>query len=411
MYSKLKQKIFSSERVTGGGYLLTNIIANGSVLLITLLVAGFYSKTDFGYFSLIFAYFSLLISIFTLGLDSAMLRFYFDDINHNKLLKVINTIWIKSNIILTFVAFFLSAILIYFNILKISYIDAILCIASASLNARVRIEQNYSVALRNVLLYGKIILINKLSLSILIGICILLNSKRFGLFILLSSIISFIPVFLNLKFSNKPDRVLNRNILKYSLPLTIGTISLFGSSYGYNILVSPFVKIEDIGVLNLFIQISSIYILITNSLAISYVPKFLTQAKLSLETACKNYYYYIALNSIVTIIPLFIFSLLIFTFLKNGEFSDYAYLIYIFLPLLFFFSFKAIPSGVLSFFKLSNKDLFLNIMSVVIGLIISYIFTKKYGISGAIISLALSFLIQIIFYSVFLINKFDVFKK
>ena len=182
--------------------------------------------------------------------------------------------------------------------------------------------------------------------------------------------------------------------------MSINTFGNLGYSYGFNVLISPFLSLSQLGILNIFTQLSSIASMTINALNNGYIPRFYREYVLRQKGAVVNYFKYISQNSIPIVFVVFIIGLLYkyMTFETNNDYSYIALLIYCFG--IFLYSFKSIGSNIMVINGETMKISMITILTSVVNITMGVVFTKLYGFWGSIISLSSGYIIQVIAFNI-----------
>ncbi|WP_153638092.1 lipopolysaccharide biosynthesis protein [Prolixibacter sp. NT017] len=410
----LKNKLnqISNSRKLGLEFLIYNIIGNIFTFLLNLILPFLLSTDNYGYFALLFSIYNLGAAFFTFGLNVSIIKFTVrKNENENTLLDSLIS-WA----IVTFIPLVILIIISYYltsnNILHTSFKALVLVVFASSLISIQRIVLSYHIATESIKKYGVLFISNKIIQFIpIILVALLFSNSTFinvlpYLFLLQSfTLISFILISERRDIFHRLSSKKNIfKIIKFTLPLSVNTFGSFGYSYGFNVFISPFLTLSQLGILNIFNQLSSIASITINALNNGYIPTFYRNFPDRPKQAIIDFLKYIFQNSLPLIIIVFIVGFAYKTISLNSN-SDYSIiLLTIYCIGVFLYAFKAIGSNILIIEGKTMRTSTITIFTSVINITMAIIFTKYFGFFGCITSLSIGYILQSMVFNYVLLN-------
>jgi len=409
LYKELKNKfqIIFNTRKRGIEFLFFNITGNTFTFLLNLTLPFFLTSDSYGYFALFFSLFNLGAAIFTFGLDSTIIKFTVEKEYGKSILAISFISWLILTLILIPVLGFISYYITKFLYFKISFYATLVIIIASALIALQRVVLAYYIGKESNKRYGILFITNKVIQFLFIFI-IALTFKNDSFLIslpylfLLQSIVVLIYILITEKdnfFTIIPAKFDIIKIIKFSLPLSLNTIGGVGFSYGFNVLISPFLTLGQLGILNIFTQLSSVASMAINALNNGHISRFYKGFSENPKMAIFNYFKYILLN----VIPIFllVFAMGVFyKFLSYKEIDDYSLLaLLIYCIGILFYSFKSIGFNILIINGKTLKISIITVVASIINIALAIFVTKLFGFIGCIVSLAFGYFLQVVVFN------------
>lgn len=403
---KLKNKLLEvlKNRKKGFEFLFYNILGNVFTFILNFSLPFFLTADGYGYFALIFSVFNLGAAFFTFGFDATIIKFSVDNSKGDNLLKNCLLAWAILTLISLTVLLIISYYLTTLDLFEITFFSLIQVLFASSLISFQRIVLSYYIGKEEIKKYGIIFLLNKIIQFLLFLITVIFINNVIilalfpTLFLLQSILIIFTVLYIERKriFELHSSKSEVLKLIKFTLPLSINTFGNFGYSYGFNVIVSPFLSLSQLGVLNIFNQLSSIASMTINALNNGYLPLFYRDLTTKSKDAISYYFKYIAQNSIPIIIIVFIIGF-IYKFLSFENNSDYSYItLLIYCIGIFLYSFKSIGSGILI---MKGKTMNISLITVItsgLNILMAILITQHFNFMGCVISLSLGYIIQVL---------------
>lgn len=404
IYNKLLQNEENKNDLT---YLISNIVGFGIPFLQNFILAYFLDVNIYGDIVIFFAIFSTLTVIFTFGYDNLIIRYFFDENYSDKKLLIndVLIIWSLTGIFFVFIFVFVG--LVYYNLISIkgfSFVpDFIFLILSSFIFSSFTIFQAYYIAQIKPKNYFLNLVISKFLIFVVTILFIYHYSYLFlSIAYLLVSIIIFILLaFSEVRLPIKFNKGRLKEMFSFSYPLFIRSLSGFGFSHGFKLILGAFISPTSLAIYNLGSQFSSIYYLLTSAFLQSLNPRAYSALnnKFS-QSSLKFYYKKLIPISLLILFSLFIFAIIFFNYFKNGSYIKSLNV----LPLLLLGQFILLITSynfvIISFKK---KTIYLTISSL-IGTFISIISLpltlRFFDIIGAALSIFLGYI------SIFIIMRY-----
>lgn len=417
--SESKIRKILSERRNGLQFLIYNLFGNGLTLLLNFVLPLYLTAVGYGKFALLYALFNLFTAIFTFGLDSSVLKFSLDKNERANVVGQCFFVWLK----LSFLAFLLIAPLTWVcavqNILKVSFQASMITIVSAFLISFQRIMLYYYIAKSEVKKYGLLFVFNKVFqfLIFVLAVAVFSEEKSFGLMPILFFIQSVATVLLILFLERKsvrfslPKKEELKSLTKFTIPLSLETFGNIGYSYGFNLLISPFLSLSQIGILNIYTQFGSIVSMTSGALNNGYLPKFFRHVESNFRVTVKKYYIYILTNAIIITLGVFLLGIF-YKYLADSVNEEYSILLlFVYLMGILFYSFKSIGSSYLIIQSKTMKIAAITIISSVLNIGFGMIITHVWGFAGCIFSLSIGYGLQMLFFNFNTLKRYLIEKK
>lgn len=419
--NKLIDKVLNilKSRKEGFEFLFYNVSGNIFTLLLNLTLPFVLNANGYGYFALVFSIFNLGAAFFTFGLNSTILKFSIENKYKKNTLLTCLTSWAILAFLFTLILLAPSYLITKYSVIDITFLSLILTLLSSAFISIQRILLSFYIGIEAKRKYGLVFVLNKLiQFAIVFLAAILVTNEMFSfilpcLLLLQSAIIVAVILFKERKliFNGSVHMKDIHETIKFTLPLSINTFGNLGYSYGFNVLISPFLSLSQLGVLNVFTQLYSIASMTINALNIGYIPRFYKEYALNQKNAVIKYFKYILQNSTPIILMVFIAGLIYkyMTFETNEDYSIMALLVYCIG--IFLYSFKSIGNNILIILGKTIKISIITVVTSVVNVIMGIVFTKFYGFLGCIISLSLGYIIQVIAFNIVSIRLYLPFMK
>jgi len=403
---KLKYKFLDiiKNRKKGFEFLLYNISGNVFTFILNFSLPFFLTADGYGYFALIFSIFNLGAAFFTFGFDATIIKFSIEKSTRGILLKNCFIAWIILTLISLIFLILFSYLITKLDIFEISFFSLIQVLFASSLISFQRIVLSYYIGTEEIKKYGLIFLFNKIIQFLLFLLTsiyannILILSLFPKLLLIQSVLVLFVVLFIErnkiLNIHSSKSEV--HRLIKFTLPLSINTFGNFGYSYGFNVIVSPFLSLSQLGILNIFNQLSSIASMTINALNNGYLPLFYRELASKSKNAISFYFKYIAQNSIPIIIVVFSIGI-IYKYLSFETDSDYSFItLLIYCIGIFLYSFKSIGSGILIMRGETMRISLITVITSSFNILIAIVITQHFNFFGCVISLSLGYIIQVL---------------
>ncbi len=412
LFYRLKGMLNS--RSNGIRFLIYNVSGNAFTLSLNLILPFLLTSDSYGYFVLVFSVFNLLVAIFTFGLDSTIIKFSIEAADNKKILLTSFLSWTK--LALPAFLLFIPVILIltYFRILDIDNKSLFVILISSAMMALQRITLSYYIGLEATKKYGTLFTFNKIiQFIIIVGASYLFSLQRFlnilPLLFLFQSLIVLSIIFFNefkIFAAKRPTNSEIKEITRFTLPLTINTFGNLGYSYGFNVFVSPFLSLSQLGVLNIFNQFANISNMTLNALNNGYIPKFYTNFNVNAPKAIDSYFKYISLNTLL-ILAISLMAGIIYRQISYANDSDYTILaLFVFFVGIFFYSYKSIGSNILIIKALTMRTSVITLWSSALNILIGILLTKFFGFMGCIVGLSIGYTVQVFAFNMITISMY-----
>lgn len=421
IFSKTSLKIGKvlSERKQGLHFLIYNLSGNGLTLLMNFVLPFFLTAAGYGKFALFYALYNLLTAIFTFGLDSTILKFSLDKKGHSNVVIRSFFVWL----LLSFLAFLLIVPITWYcsshGILKASFGAAMMTIVSAFIVSFQRIILFYYIAKSEIKKYGILFVFNKVAqfLVFVLPVVVLMEEKSVTLMpylFLAQSVLTFLLIlYLERKqlILSLPTKIETKALIKFTLPLSFETFGNIGYSYGFNLLISPFLSLSQLGILNIYTQLGNIISMTSGAFNNGYLPRFFLHLEENFKETVKKYYVYIRMNT--SLITACVFALgVAYKYLTDSSKEDYTVLmLLVYLIGIFVYSFKSIGSSYLIIKSKTMKIALITIITSVLNIGIGMIITKHFGFEGCIFSLSIGYCLQMFLFNFEVIKKYLTEKK
>ncbi|MDD5254389.1 MAG: flippase [Candidatus Nanoarchaeia archaeon] len=366
----------------------------------------------YGMISTGLAAFSILSTIALLGLDYAVTRyvsFYNQKAKSERLTSTIKSalgITTITSIILGVVLFVFSdqiAVSLFHvpalsNVLKIfSFAIPLASIRNIFLAAARGFKKiEYEVYSKNLL--ENISRIIFTIIAIIIGSNLIGISVAYVLGILISLILSF---YLSEKLISiireKSNISMSKELLTYSIPLTVSTIFILFTMWIDTLMIGFFRTMSEVGVYNAVMPLSQMMHIFTMALVSLFLP-VITEfyARDQTNEIGKTYKVMLKWTAMVNIFFLFLFIFFpsqILTILFGQSYAIGKTALIIISLGYFIYSFSLVSFQVLITFKKTLPIMYISIITTLINVVLNYFLIPKMGIDGAAISTSVSFVI------------------
>jgi O-antigen/teichoic acid export membrane protein len=188
-------------------------------------------------------------------------------------------------------------------------------------------------------------------------------------------------------------------LTKFTLPLSLETFGNIGYNYGFNLLISPFLSLSQIGILNIYTQFGSIVSMTSGALNNGYLPRFFRQIESNFRVTVKKYFIYILTNAVIITFCVFFLGIF-YKYLADSVNEEYSILLLVvYLMGILCYSFKSIGSSYLIIQSKTIKIAVITIVSSVLNIGLGMISTYVWGFAGCIVSLSIGYGLQMLFFN------------
>lgn len=283
LYSLLSQvrnpKLYSASII----YLLASFVGYGISFVQNFSFAFFLSVEFFGKVTILFSLFSTLYILFTLGLNSVVMRFFFDKkyaANERQFVSTIVVIWFFLGLCLCLLLIALGYFLILQrHFLLIDFYSEFLPILFGSfLFSFIEIFICFFIVKEEPLKYAISLVASRLTIFLLLHAAIYFfqeSSFHFALSILFSGLTQFVIAFVIFRVYpvGEIDRSHVKEVTLYSLPLMLYALGGIGYSHGYRIVISNWLSLSNFAIFSFTAQVTQIYYLTASSSVTGFYPK------------------------------------------------------------------------------------------------------------------------------------------
>ena len=360
------------------------------------------STGEYGTVDLILTYISLFVPVISIQQEMATFRYLIDSRENEKEKENVISVSFKNS--LSRMIFFVIIYFIIFSFIKIKFkyyiiINISICIFS---NLFLQIARglgknsNYSIAS---FITGLITFISNILLICILKIGakgILISMSVANLICIIYLVLSLkIYKYINLQINNKK---MKKEMLKYSIPLVINSISWWFINVSDRTIISIFMGVTANGIYAVSTKFPSIVTSISNIFNLSWTES----AAIHINDDDRNDFF---TNVSETILRLFsclcmgiiAFLPFVFNIIIGKNYNDSYNYIPIFLVGTLSNCIVMVYSAIYIAKKMTNKVASTSIMSAIINIAINIIFIKKIGLYAAAISTALAYFIMMIY--------------
>ncbi|MDD5178614.1 MAG: flippase [Candidatus Nanoarchaeia archaeon] len=366
----------------------------------------------YGLISTGLAVFGILGAIALFGLDVAVTRYvsyYSEKANHSRISGTIKSALTISTItsIIAGVLLFVFSNKIALSVFHNSDVTVILQVFAFAIplsvlrNIFLAVTRGFKVMKYDV--YSKSLAEN-ISRIVFTVIAIILGTQLLGisvayvLGILISLVLAFF--FSEKLFSlikSKESIPMKKELLTYSVPLTISTILMLFVLWMDTIMIGFFRTMSEVGIYNAVMPTSQLMHIFTMAVVGLFLPVLSSLYSAdSLEEISSLYKTVIKWVAMINIIPLFIFIFFpsqVLSILFGAEYSIGGTSLLILSIGFFIYSFSLIAYQILIIFKKTNWVMWISLITMLINFILNYVLIPKMGIDGAAIATSVSFVI------------------
>lgn len=357
------------------------------------------STKEYGFFDLITTTITLVIPIITIMLDNGVYRFLLDSNDENTKKEIISTSFftVMTNLLVSSILF----IVIFNTYLDLNFKYAILfqiiftIISNMFLQIVRGLRRNIIYSINGVLVTLVTIITNIICLKYFkFGVGSLIYSNIFANIVSIIYLTYKVKIFTYLKF-NLINKVLNRNMIKYSIPLIPNAISWWVMNVSDRFIINKYMDVSANGIYAIANKLPAILTLVNFVFYLAWQESAIT----SYKSKDKNVFYTNMFQNYMkiqfgSIIMLLGFTHLILKFMIDPKFYEaYKYIPFLYIGTLFY-SFSSFY-GV--FYDSSKNTIGSSITSIVgalFNIMFNIIMLPKYGLQAASISTAVSFFIM-----------------
>lgn len=403
-----------SERKQGLQFLAFNLTGNGLTLLMNFILPLFLTAAGYGTFALLYALYNLLTAVFTFGLDSSILKFSLDKKEHSNVVIRSFLAWI----VLSFFAFIVIIPIVWYtteySILKATFGAAMITIGAAFIVSFQRIILFYYIAKAEIKKYGILFVFNKVAQIIffILPVVILSEEKSITilpfLFLSQSALTLLLILYLERKLLRTPAHgpFKLKELIKFSLPLSLETFGNIGYSYGFNLLISPFLSLSQLGLLNIYTQLGNIVSMTSGAFNNGYLPRFFQHLGENFKGTVKKYFDYILMNASIFTAGVMALGAVYF-YLTDHEMRESTMLmLLVYLFGIFSYSFKSIGSSYLIIQSKTMTIALITLTTSILNICLGMINTYYFGFEGCILSLSIGYFLQMFLFNFEVIKKY-----
>ena len=392
------------------GELLKNTLILGlgqmTTMLISLILLPLYtvylSPSEYGFIDLFITYIALLIPIMTIQLDRSAFRYLVEarDDNIKKIKIISTTIFTVSYVVTLCLTLYLIAGLFfniqYFSIIPFTIVSAVY---SGLLLQIARGLGRNSVFAKGSIVSG----LTTLTATLLLVVWQKLGIPGMLISITLSNVVSATYIFFALKLHklikySAQDKSINREMIKYSLPLVPSVLSWWIINVSDRTIISLFLGIAANGIY----AVANKYALIFMAIYSVFDMSWTESASLHINSKDKDQFFTRIYNTNLRLFgslgAILIAAIsIIFPIFTADQFSESYNYIPILVIAAFFNSIVAMFSVVYIAKKLTNKVLATSITAATINLVVNLLLIKFIGLYAAGISTLIAFFAMAIF--------------
>lgn len=383
-------------------YTLSNILVKATSFCVPLILAYFYSESEYGIISLGYAYLNFFSLFFTFGFCESIQRFYYELKQNNKE-DIFGNI-IVSNLFLVLLFSVLFILLYFFTniftelpvniflmVIFIGYLKALQSMGLSFLQMEKQSSQYVGISIFSVMLdvFLMIVFVCFVRLPI---------EYRFISLVFCNSIsVVFILIYIK-GLVKRPTKILNKKfiqIIKFAFPCMLLPVMSWLLTTSDKIVMSKFETMTNLGIYSFCFSISQIPAIIQQGFITAYTPVFYSEYEnvkkiRSIQTLFIKFYALILL----------VFFLFINVFFKHVKIFEKYENGLVFLPFfilsMFFSSISSMNNLHLTYNYKTKITLLITSVSGVITLVLNFYLIKAYGMLGAAISVMTSMMLQML---------------
>lgn len=391
-------------------------------LLITIISTRIMSPSDFGIANIILIIINILMMVSMGGTDQSFIRFFHESDDKKKVKMMRNSLF--SSILLSLI---LTALLIYVNRFFEIFTGSTIVYIVILIGTIIQIIYRMSITVirmeGNGLAYSQSEIINKI--FILISFCIFsFFNKENYLILVISTLAGFLGAsfyamkkssifWTNIYSYRKEDKTIFRKDIdikeyyKYGIPLMITTTITLIFQATDRIILGIYVNPEDLGMYSAAMKLISL-LMVTQIIFSNYwVPLSYKKRKEGNENKLFKRIFEIVSFSMIFLGFLVILMKDVIVKILGNEYGESANLIpyLVFLPI--FYTLSEITSVSINFMKRTNLHIVISITTFIFNIVFCIFLVKNFGVIGASISSASSYLLFYILRSYFGVKSLD----
>lgn len=366
------------------------------------LYTSYLSTEDYGNVDLINTYITLLVPIVTLQLEQAVFRFLIDARNNEEKKSIIITNIFKNLFLHSTI--YIAIILIINDFLKLDYKYFLVSNVIAVMFSSICLQIARGLGKTKIYSYGSVIS-GVLAVTLNVILIVFLKMNAIGILIsnLAANIICFVFLFIKLKinkylkFNKKIDKIINKEMYRYSLPMIPNSISWWVVNTADRTIVSLCLGLSYNGIYSISHKFSNIYILLYNLFNLSWTES----VSLHIDDSDSKEYLTKMINKMFILfssICIIIISILplIFDIIIKGEYAAS----YNYMPILLIASLFNVVVGLYSAIYVAKKETKhlakSSVLVAIINIVVNILLIKKIGLYAAAISTLVAYFVMMI---------------
>ena len=369
---------------------------------IPLILAYFYSESEYGIISLGYAYLNFFSMFFTFGFCESIQRFYYE-IKQNNREDIFGNIFVF-NFILVFLFSLVFIILCFFsNIFKelsvniflmvifVGYLKSFQSMGLSFLQMEKQSSRYVKVSIFSVML--------DISLVIVFVCLVKLPIEYRFVSLVLCNMVSAICILIYIKGLVKPPKkILNKKfiqIIKFAFPCMLLPVMSWLLTTSDKIVMSKFVTMTNFGVYSFCFSISQIPVIIQQGFITAYTPVFYSEYE-KVEKIRSIQTLFIKFYSLILLVFFFLINVF-FKYVKIFEKYENGLGFLPFFILSMFFSAISSKNNLHLTYNYKTKiTLLITSITGVITLVLNFVLIKNYGMFGAAVSVMISMMLQML---------------
>ncbi|MCR4697457.1 MAG: lipopolysaccharide biosynthesis protein [Lachnospiraceae bacterium] len=385
-------------------YTVPSVISAIVGIVVIPIISRVFPTEDYGKINLFYSVGNMLMYIVLMGLDSALIRFYFEppeEANKNKIFELALWTSVSISIILSLISvlFFSKQISNYlFGELQINMLIALLLyiiglILFRLVSIEMRMENKaFLYNIQQILL----IITNRVSFVL---IAFYSTEYKYSIWVITICSLFFGLIFLllqkNLKDLGIPKlktRVLKK-IFSFSIPLMPTMVMVWANNSVAKIVLSGFNDYESVGILSIATSVANIFSLIPAAFATYWSP-FMYKNYKSEKEFIQKVHNYICMLSLIIVLGIFCTQDILYTIVGGDYKVSQPYFMLVMLTPIQTLICETTSYGIV----LSNKtkfNLLISVVSLLVNYFVGYYSYNYLGVYGVVMGIAISAIIQL----------------
>lgn len=386
-------------------YCIPSVVTAFLSIAVIPIISRVFPADDYGKINMFYSVGNMILYISMLGLDSAYIRFYFEDFNGVKKKEIFSlTIWLSllfifiSTLIVLFTAkdivttYLFGETKSYLLIFLSIYVFSLVVFRMLSIETRME-EKSLLYNIQQIIL----VVINRVSYVVA---ALITTSYEFAIIIITLSTLFFAIIFVlkqkrisDFKVSVLPGDTFKK-LMAFSIPLMPTTVMIWLNNAGAKMVLSGYGDFNAVGILSMATGLANVFSLIPSAFCIYWSP-FMYKNYETEQLFIRKVHNYILLISVVIVLLFYNFQDIIYIIIGNEYKESQPFFMLIMLAAIQSLICETTSYGII-IAKKTKINMYISIIACMINMFTGYFLYPIIGVYGVVVGIALAALFQLV---------------